>query len=371
MRAPETIYTLRWLVRDTFRQARASGIFWLMLVVTLMCTAVCLSVSIRGDVPLSFQGENGIDAVHREDVRKTAALVAGIFGNGATGQAVGTMQVAPTLGSPYVTSYRQVAAAVREGIPIVQGELSLGFGAFPAIEINRGREEVVRTFQFQLVGWVADAFGLLLALVWTAGFLPTFVEPSSVSVLLAKPVPRWSLLSGKVLGVLVFVAFQVLLFITLTWLALGLRTGVWIASYWACVPLLLIHFAVFFSFSAMLAVATRSTVVCVFGSIFFWLICWAMNYGRHAILLQPELSALGGVSHFLVETGYWILPKPLDFHLVLMHSIGAQTDFVDVLNVSKLEQVGGWLPGLSLLASVLAGIVLLAGASYEFVTRDY
>ena len=61
-----------------------------------------------------------------------------------------------------------------------------------------------------LLGLVADTGGILLALVWTAGFLPTFLEPGAASVLLAKPVPRWSLLAGKFLGILIFVAFQAL-----------------------------------------------------------------------------------------------------------------------------------------------------------------
>jgi hypothetical protein len=371
MKAPEAIYTLRSLVRDTIRQALSSGIFWLMLAVTVMCTLVCLSVSIRGDVPISVKGEEGIDAVNRDDYRKACGWIGSLFANAASPGTPGVLLLPPTVGSPQYVQYRQVAAAIREGIPIIQGEMSLGFGALPAIEINRGREDAVRTLQFQLVGWVADAFGLLLALVWTAGFLPTFLEPAAVTVLLAKPLPRWSLLTGKILGVLTFVGLQVFLFIGLTWLALGLRTGVWIANYWLCLPLLLIHFAVFYSFSAMLAVSTRSTVACVFGSIFFWLICWAMNFGRHSLWLNPELSELGGVSRFLAEAGYWILPKPLDFHFILMRAIGAETDYIDVLNLSRLEAAGGWMPGLSLLSSVVMGLLLLVGAAYEFITKDY
>src|SRR5580704_8787430 len=47
-----------------------------------------------------------------------------------------------------------------------------------------------------------DVAGLLLALLWTAGFLPTFLEPAHASILLAKPTPRWQLLVGKFVGVL-------------------------------------------------------------------------------------------------------------------------------------------------------------------------
>ena len=57
-----------------------------------------------------------------------------------------------------------------------------------------------------LAGVFADTAGVLLALLWTAGFLPSYLDPSSITVTLAKPVPRWSLLVGMYLGVTAFVA---------------------------------------------------------------------------------------------------------------------------------------------------------------------
>jgi len=355
------------LIRDTIRQALASGIFWLMLAVTIMCTVVCLSVSIQGDAPLQEKGDPGLEALPAAYKTKAAEMVASLVGT--------TMGRHPGIPAwPHLAEsleYRDVEAALRHKVALVKGEMSFGFGALPAIPITLGREAAVKTLQYQLAGWVADTFGLLLALVWTAGFLPGFLEPSAVTVLLAKPAPRWALLVGKYLGVLVFVAFQAALFIGLTWLALGIKTGVWDARYWLCLPLLLLHFAIFFSFSAMIAVSTRSTVACVFGSIFFWLICWLMNFGRHQLALLPEMASLTGASGMIVELGYWMLPKPLDFHFILMQAIGAETDFVDVLPLQKLIEAGVWMPGLSVAASAIVGLLMLAGAAYEFVTRDY
>jgi len=37
MNLSAAIYAIRWLVRDTFRQARASGITWVMLAVSGVC----------------------------------------------------------------------------------------------------------------------------------------------------------------------------------------------------------------------------------------------------------------------------------------------------------------------------------------------
>lgn len=304
MNLPAVLSTIRWLIRDTFRQSRSAGILWLMLAVTLSCVALCLTVHTVSD--------SADDA----------------------------------------------------------GRLDLAFGAVQ-VSLDQGPQLAVRTLEAYLAGWFGDGLGLFLALMWTAGFLPSFLDPKSAVVLLVKPVPRWGLLAGKCLGVLAFVAVQYILFVGGTWLALGLRTGVWDAAYLLCIPLLLLHFVLFFSFSAMLATATRSTIACVFGSILFWLLCWAMNFGRHALVLLPELqSAASGLGH-TVELGYWLLPKPLDCHLILLGGLQDDPALSSILDTRTLSEHGAWQPLASLLASCACASVLLALAAYDFVTAEY
>jgi hypothetical protein len=136
------------------------------------------------------------------------------------------------------------------------------------------------------------------------------------------------------------------------------------------VPLLLLHFAVFFSFSAMLAVATRSTVACVFGSVVFWLLCFALNFGRHAAALLPEMQRNSGGLLAVLEVGYWTLPKPLDFHEVLVDLLGTRSTG-GLVNVQGLASRGAWAPGLSLLASAGCAVALLSVAVYDFVWAEY
>src|SRR5262249_27381781 len=117
-----------------------------------------------------------------------------------------------------------------QGVDVISGDLTLAFGAI-RLQLGRDREDAVRFLQLLLAGAVAATAGILLILAWAAGFFPTFLDPSAAAVLLAKPVPRWSLLVGKYLGVLAFVGFQAAVFVTGTWLALGVKTGVWDAAY--------------------------------------------------------------------------------------------------------------------------------------------
>jgi ABC-type transport system involved in multi-copper enzyme maturation permease subunit len=189
--------------------------------------------------------------------------------------------------------------------------MTLAFGAV-SIPMSRERRDAVQFLELLLAGGIAGTFGLLLALVWTAGFVPTFLEPSAASVLLAKPVARWQLLLGKYFGVLMFVGFQVALFVVSTWLALGVRTQVWGTNYLWSIPLLLVHFAIFYSVSVLLAVLTRSTVACVFGSVLFWLMSWGINYGSVMARSLSESQSFPSTTHALAEAAYWICPKPID-----------------------------------------------------------
>jgi ABC-type transport system involved in multi-copper enzyme maturation permease subunit len=334
MNLPAALLVIRWLVWDTFRQALASRIFWVMLFVSVICIAFCATTSTAG-LPLKPVAEKP-ERIPVEDAKKV---------------------------SDFELS--------KSGVDVIQGEVQFLFGAV-RVPWGTYRDDAVRWLQLLLAGAVADTAGLLLALIWTAAFLPTFLEPASVTVLLAKPVPRWSLLAGKYVGVVLFVALQAAVFVIGTWLALGLRTGVWAPQYLWSVLLLVVHFAVFFAFSSLLAVWTRSTIACVFGSLLFWLVCWGMNFGRHSALasLGDHADVAAGFSRAL-EWGYWLLPKPADFSFALSKLLEAEQYFPTATELQAVERMNALSLDLSLLSSAAFAVVMLAIAGYEFVKADY
>jgi hypothetical protein len=315
----QTLHSWRWLAYDTFRQSLSGRLFWLMLGISGVVIAFCLSVSISDGGPLHAPDDFELSRPH--------------------------------------------------------GQLTLGFGAFHG-PLFRDGEAAVRFLQYLLGQWVAGGAGVLLALVFTAGFVPAFLDPRSAAVLLAKPVPRWQLLLGKYAGVLVFVGFQAAVFVVGTWLALGLRTGYFSPDYLLCLPLLLIHFATVYAGSVLLGVCTRSTVASVFGSVVLWLLCWGMNYGRHMVVALPALdpgsaSAFPAGCQVLVEAGYWLLPKPADVGMML-HTLmlgAGQADAVP--QFEKVRQLGAFHPVLSLLTSLLSGAALLFASARQLETVDY
>jgi ABC-type transport system involved in multi-copper enzyme maturation permease subunit len=333
---PAFLYALFWLIRDTFRQALASRVFWIMLTVSGVCTVFCLGVSVEG----------GLEEKRPEDTE---------------------LYVKGTKGSQPFTGHNPNPT-----------RLSLMFGIVRDVQVGRHPEEAIHLLQVILASYVAGTLGVLLTLVWTAGFLPDFLQPSAASVLFAKPVPRWTILLGKYAGVVSFVAFQAAVFFGATWLALGLRTNVWLYAYLWAIPLLVLHFAVVFTFSAVLAVWTRSTVATMFGSLLFWLVCYAMNLGHHYAaalpLLAPGGMGLPPFTSFLTEAGYWFLPKPLDFGVILERATGVPRFFESMSSlvvVQKLEEQGRFSPEWVVLSSIGFGALMLFVACRQLATTDY
>jgi hypothetical protein len=217
-----------------------------------------------------------------------------------------------------------------------------------------------------LAGGVADTVGVLLALVWTASFLPTFLEPAGAAVLLAKPVSRGWLLAGKAASVVAAVGLQAGLFVAATWLALGVRTGLWDLTYFLAVPVLLLHFGVFFAVSVLLAVATRSAAACAVGTLVVWAGCFAVNLARHDAVLGPA-----GAAGPALEAAYTVLPKPLDYNLLLGEALGAGGDFRHVLDAPRLSSAGAFSPALAALSGVAFAGAVLGLAAGVLRQRDY
>ena len=321
----DAIRTARWMVRDTFRQSLASKLFWVMLGLAALGTALAASTRVTG-----------------ADERPR---------------------------HPYELPLYMPKGQADDGIREAHGTVSVGFG-MAEYPVTKNKADSVRELQLWLAGIVADTAGVLLALLWTAGFLPAFLEPQAVTVLLAKPAPRWALLGGKYAGVVLFVALHAALFVGGTWLGMGAATGVWDVRYWLAVPLLVTNFAVFYAVSALLAVCTRSTVVSVFGTLLFWLLCWAMNFTYLRLAAAP-VEGITPFAQFLVEAGYWVLPKPLDLSGIFFDAMDAGAYSAPVPELDAAKRNGAYRPELSVLASAAFAAGVLAVAAHEFRGMDY
>jgi len=323
MKAHTVIDMIRSLVLDTFRQSLASQVFWLVLGASGLCILFCGSVSLQGYTAIKPAGE-----------------------------------------IEYLGADRKPFTGLNPG----RGYLSLGFGAV-RVELFRDGEAEILFLQVLLAVAGAGLFGTLLALMWTSGLVPDFLQTHSASVLLAKPVPRWCLLVGKCLGVLALVAFQLLVFIGGTWLALGLRTGFWFPGYLLSIPLVLLNFAILYSFSVVLAVWTRNTIVCLVGAVLLWMACSAVDVERQTLAVQA--SGVSAPAWLAAEAGYWLLPKPADLSYLLHQSLGAERHLAALPSMAAADRAGFLSPTLSVLTSLLFTAALLGLAALRFSSLDY
>jgi ABC-type transport system involved in multi-copper enzyme maturation permease subunit len=325
MNLPTAFYVLRWMVRDTFRQALGSRAFWLVTGLNGLAILLCLSVGVEGF---------------------TAEIPAGeieYFGRDK---------------QPLTDLSRR------------EGHTTLAFGLIRFDQSRNGAADVL-FLQSLLAKFGAGAFGILLVLLWTSGFLPEFLQAESASVLLAKPVPRWAVLFGKYIGVVAVMAMQTTIFVGGTWLALGLKTGAWFPGYLYTIPVVVACFAILFSCMTLLAVWTRSAVVSVIGTLVFWAVCASVTNYRHELAAQ---NAPASIRRGLTETGYWILPKTVDLVYVL-HTLLSPTEgkikLAPIQLLEELEERNEFHPELSALCSLLfSGAVLGLGAR-RFATANY
>ncbi len=329
MDAPAILYALRWLIHDTFRQALTSRVFWIMLGLSGLCIVFCLGVSVEGGAKFDE--------------------------------------------TEYINPQKKKPIGPGESA----GHMSLLFGAVRH-PFSRSADAEVEFLMNIFASWIAGVFGLLTALVWTAGFVPEALQPSAASVLLAKPAPRWLFLTGKYLGVVCFVALHAAIFFLGTFFALGIKTGIWHAEYLLGIPLLVFQFALVFSFVVLTAVLFRSTMACVVAGIVFWMICFAINYARHNAVvyndLNPGMPALSQATVYLAELGYWILPKPVDITILLersMHLSDAKATLESQKPIARMIETGQFHPIASILTSCLFPIFALWAAASQLAKTDY
>jgi hypothetical protein len=320
-----TLGAISTLVVDTFRQAIASRLMILAVGLAALGVLACLSIRIDGPMSLVVKGEIELMGPNQK----------------------------PLTGSSE---------------PL--GRMSIGFGLVK-VPIFRDVKSEVGFLEALIARWAAGVAGTLLLLASTAGFLPEFLKPGAASILLAKPVPRWTLLTGKALGVLVFVAVLTGAFVVGTWLAIGLKTKVWAPGYLMAWPLLVVQFAGLYMASVVAATCTRNATVSLFTALACWVICLGVNHSRDSLNVQDGSPPHPRVTQVAIQAAYWVLPKPLDFSKILEQAVGASDHFAEAADPDE-DVTGGKLGiTLSLASSLAFAAVMLGIAARQLSTTDY
>lgn len=125
--------------------------------------------------------------------------------------------------------------------------------------------------------WLAWG-AILLAVISTAGLLPDFLAGGSIELSLARPISRGALFALRVLGALLFVLAQATIGVGLAYLIIGVRFDLWLHASLLAIPLVTLQFFYLYSVSALIAVATRSTVASLLGTLLFWFAVFLVQF---------------------------------------------------------------------------------------------
>jgi ABC-type transport system involved in multi-copper enzyme maturation permease subunit len=130
------------------------------------------------------------------------------------------------------------------------------------------------------VGFFGAAVALLLSAVITAFFIPNMLRKGTVDMLLVKPIHRSTLLIYKYIGGLAFIFLNTVFLVLGIWVVLGLRTGMWGTGFLASIFIITFQFALYYAFSTLFGVITRSPIVSILATVFAWfLIALIAGYG--------------------------------------------------------------------------------------------
>src|SRR5579862_9074443 len=159
MTQAQKLTVTRQLIRDTFRQARASGIAWMMYAVTALCVVLCLSVRISGDVSLHGGDE---PPLFLPSITPRAMAPSIVLPLGGT-KPLGALTLLGAGSRDWFAFEKNPQLARGEGVDTVTGKMTIAFGAIP-VPLFRERREAIHFLELLLAGGMAGTVGLLLAL---------------------------------------------------------------------------------------------------------------------------------------------------------------------------------------------------------------
>jgi len=131
--------------------------------------------------------------------------------------------------------------------------------------------------------WLVGNFGVFIALLVTASIVPQMLDTGACDLLLSKPVARPLLFLSKFLGGCAFILLNAAFLNVGLWLIVGLRFGTWNSGLLWAIPVFVFVFAVYYSVSTVAAVIWRSAVVSIVISILFWAMCFTVGIIKTAV----------------------------------------------------------------------------------------
>ncbi|MDE2996476.1 MAG: ABC transporter permease subunit [Bacteroidota bacterium] len=246
---------------------------------------------------------------------------------------------------------------------VVEGSLAairiFGFESVPTDGVwDEARGEFVQQalsldqFMIRINSFVVGAsyfLGTLLGLFATMPLVSGFLEHGRIDLVLSKPLSRSRLLLGHLIGVWLTVLVLSTYLVGAVWLAMSLKTGLWVRGVLITIPIITLMFAVMYSVILFFSVVTRSSglgLVVAYGLVFVSIIL-ASHEAMVPVVSDTAALIFKGIYH--------TLPNFAEVVVILAQLVSQ-------------EAVTTWYP---LISSLLFGGALHALAFFWFIKRDF
>jgi ABC-type transport system involved in multi-copper enzyme maturation permease subunit len=267
--------------------------------------------------------------------------------------------------------FRVVCKASPEAVRTWPQAVYLFFGGWKlASSVSIGG--VMLLIENYLVGGFGAGIAMLLSTIITAFFIPNMLRKGTVDLLIAKPISRPALLVCKFIGGLTFMFLNTVLIVVGLWLVLGARSGLWGTGFLLNILVLTFQFAIFYAFSTLLGVLTRSPIICILGSCLLLVLLFGV--GTLSAVLKPAPDS--------TEPPGWVWTTSNALRLGLprykdLDQLGGQLIARDLMprnNVERtqVEQEASqvrWSEAVAVTAGYIA--LLLGLACWRFSVKDY
>jgi ABC-type transport system involved in multi-copper enzyme maturation permease subunit len=236
----------------------------------------------------------------------------------------------------------------------LQVDLTAGAISFMGVENTSRRVYNIEKFVLVSYSWVSIVlyvWGTFLAVFASSGLIPSVLEAGRISLLLAKPVGRTTLLMGRFLGNLLIIALNHIYLVCAVWLILGWKTHVWAPRFLLAIPISVFIFAVLLCVVVLMGVLSESAALSVMVPIAIALL--SIILAQRQLVLRLFDSEW---SRQLWTAFYWMVPKVYD--------LGNSMRQIILFD----RQADLWTP---VWTSAVFGAAILTGAIYLFQKRDF
>ena len=165
-------------------------------------------------------------------------------------------------------------------------ELSISYLVWPVTESPVSRTEatpIIKGIVAAIMNFFVGTLGVLAAILVTAPIIPHTFEPGAIDLLLSKPISRSLLFLTKFAGGCAFILLNAAYFIVGLWLILGLRFDLWSGRLLLCIPIFLFLFAIYYAVSSLAGVLWRNAVVSIVVTILFWAACFVVGTTKNVM----------------------------------------------------------------------------------------